>query len=200
VIARAQARGVQTGGDNDRVLIDVNALFSAADRAGGALERLWEAANIALLSSPYAIEEANRNLTNATRGRDFKCWRRRSRSCRMLAAATCRRASSCRRRIPDPLCGHRGGSDPPPDRRSCALWSVFRAAHRRRLDSATERLFRSALAARDGPTAAAANTPMTAMAAIAERTVKTTGIGVGARARGSLGREGLAASTHGLRQ
>jgi predicted nucleic acid-binding protein len=46
----------------DRVFLDANVLFSAAYRAGGALERLWKATNTTLLSSPYAIEEANRNL------------------------------------------------------------------------------------------------------------------------------------------
>ena len=37
-------------------------LFSAAYRQGSGLEGLWGATNIALMSSPYAIEEANRNL------------------------------------------------------------------------------------------------------------------------------------------
>jgi len=44
------------------VFLDANVLFSAAYRAGSALERLWEATNVTLLSSAYAIEEANRNL------------------------------------------------------------------------------------------------------------------------------------------
>jgi uncharacterized protein len=48
--------------ETDRVFLDANVLFSAAYRAGSALERLWEATNVTLLSSAYAIEEANRNL------------------------------------------------------------------------------------------------------------------------------------------
>jgi hypothetical protein len=45
------------------VFLDANVLFSAAYRTGSALERLWEPAfGITLLSSPYAIAEANRNL------------------------------------------------------------------------------------------------------------------------------------------
>lgn len=47
----------------DRVFLDANVLFSAAYRAASALERLWRPAlGITLLSSAYAIEEANRNL------------------------------------------------------------------------------------------------------------------------------------------
>ena len=46
----------------DRLFLDANVLFSAAYRAGSALERLWDATNVTLLSSPYAIEEATRNL------------------------------------------------------------------------------------------------------------------------------------------
>jgi hypothetical protein len=45
------------------VFLDANVLFSAAYRAGSALERFRDRTlDIALLSSPYAIEEANRNL------------------------------------------------------------------------------------------------------------------------------------------
>lgn len=61
-MARAPARAVPAHEDIDRVFLDANVLFSAAYRAGSALERLWEATNVTLLSSPYAIEEANRNL------------------------------------------------------------------------------------------------------------------------------------------
>jgi predicted nucleic acid-binding protein len=46
-----------------RVFRDANVLFSAAWRAGGGLTRLWEIASIQLVTSPYAAEEAERNLT-----------------------------------------------------------------------------------------------------------------------------------------
>ena len=62
MIARAPASAVRPRGKTDRVFLDANVLFSAAYRAGSALERLWEATNVTLLSSAYAIEEANRNL------------------------------------------------------------------------------------------------------------------------------------------
>jgi predicted nucleic acid-binding protein len=62
VIARATASAVRARDENDRVFLDANVLFSAAYREGSALERLWQATYITLLSSPYAIEEANRNL------------------------------------------------------------------------------------------------------------------------------------------
>lgn len=61
-MARAPATAVPTHDEIDRVFLDANVLFSAAYRAGSALERLWETTNVRLLSSPYAIEEANRNL------------------------------------------------------------------------------------------------------------------------------------------
>jgi uncharacterized protein len=63
LIARAPARTVGRHGEIDRVFLDANVLFSASYRTGSALERLWdETLGIALLSSRYAIEEANRNL------------------------------------------------------------------------------------------------------------------------------------------
>ena len=62
MIARAPASGARARAKRDRLFLDANVLFSAAYRAGGALERLWDATNVTLLSSPYAIEEANRNL------------------------------------------------------------------------------------------------------------------------------------------
>jgi uncharacterized protein len=62
VIARAPASTVRARDKTDRVFLDANVLFSAAYREGSALERLWETTNITLLSSPYAIEEASRNL------------------------------------------------------------------------------------------------------------------------------------------
>jgi uncharacterized protein len=62
VIARAAASATRTGDETDRVFLDANVLFSAAYREGSAVKRLWEATDVTLLSSPYAIEEANRNL------------------------------------------------------------------------------------------------------------------------------------------
>lgn len=60
------ARATRTGGGSrvepDRVFLDANVLFSAAYRQGSGLDALWSATNLMLLSSPYAIEEANRNL------------------------------------------------------------------------------------------------------------------------------------------
>ncbi len=50
----------------DRVFLDANVLFSAAYRAGSSLERLWKTeSTVVLLSSPYALEEARRNLERA---------------------------------------------------------------------------------------------------------------------------------------
>lgn len=63
MIARAPASDAPASGQRDRVFLDANVLFSAAYRIRSPLERLWEPAfGITLLSSPYAIEEANRNL------------------------------------------------------------------------------------------------------------------------------------------
>jgi predicted nucleic acid-binding protein len=62
VIARPPANAVQRREAIDRVFLDANVLFSAAYRAGSTLARLWEATSISLMSSPYAIEEAHRNL------------------------------------------------------------------------------------------------------------------------------------------
>ena len=47
----------------DRVFLDANVLFSAADREGDGLARLWQIDGIRLLSSAYAILEAHTNLT-----------------------------------------------------------------------------------------------------------------------------------------
>lgn len=62
MIARAPASAGRARDETDRVFLDANVLFSAAYREGSARERLWETTHITLLSSPYAIEEANRNL------------------------------------------------------------------------------------------------------------------------------------------
>src|SRR5579863_1028460 len=46
----------------DRVFLDANVLFSAAYLESSRLVRLWELEDTELLSSPYAVEEARRNL------------------------------------------------------------------------------------------------------------------------------------------
>ena len=46
-----------------RGFLDANVLFSAAWRAGSGLTRLWQIASIHLITSPYAADEAERNLT-----------------------------------------------------------------------------------------------------------------------------------------
>lgn len=48
----------------DRVFLDANVLFSAAYRKDSGLRRLWHLPDVELLSSPYAREEARRNLAN----------------------------------------------------------------------------------------------------------------------------------------
>lgn len=45
-----------------RVFLDANVLFSAAWRSASGLTRLWEFASIHLVTSPYAADEAERNL------------------------------------------------------------------------------------------------------------------------------------------
>lgn len=51
----------------DRVFLDANVLFSAAWREDSGLLRLWRLADVRLLSSAYALEEARRNLDSAER-------------------------------------------------------------------------------------------------------------------------------------
>lgn len=46
-----------------RVFLDAKVLFSAAWRADSGLSRLWEIASIHLVTSPYAADEAERNLS-----------------------------------------------------------------------------------------------------------------------------------------
>jgi len=45
-----------------RVFLDANVLFSAAWRADSGLKRLWEIVALHLVTSPYAVDEAERNL------------------------------------------------------------------------------------------------------------------------------------------
>jgi uncharacterized protein len=46
----------------DRLFLDANILFSASYRADAGVAALWTIENVMLFTSPYAIEEANRNL------------------------------------------------------------------------------------------------------------------------------------------
>ena len=46
----------------DRLFLDANILFSAAYRSDSALVQLWDLENVELLTSPYTIAEAFRNL------------------------------------------------------------------------------------------------------------------------------------------
>jgi uncharacterized protein len=46
----------------DRLFLDANILFSASYREGAGVAVLWSLENVSLFSSPYAIEEAKRNL------------------------------------------------------------------------------------------------------------------------------------------
>jgi predicted nucleic acid-binding protein len=47
---------------SDRVFLDANVLFSAAYRGDSGLHMLWRLADVILISSAYAVEEARRNL------------------------------------------------------------------------------------------------------------------------------------------
>ena len=46
----------------DIVFLDASVLFSAAYRPEAKFLRLWQMPNVRLVSSPYAVEEARRNL------------------------------------------------------------------------------------------------------------------------------------------
>ena len=50
---------------SERLFLDANILVSAAWRAEGGLLVLWRLADVQLLTSGYAIVEADRNVTNA---------------------------------------------------------------------------------------------------------------------------------------
>jgi predicted nucleic acid-binding protein len=55
----------------DRVFLDANVLFSAAYRPDASLRRLWAVANIQLLTSAYAADEARRNLKTEAQQADI---------------------------------------------------------------------------------------------------------------------------------
>jgi predicted nucleic acid-binding protein len=46
-----------------RLFLDANVLFSAGCKPDSRLRLLWEKRDVVLLSSPYALEEATRNIT-----------------------------------------------------------------------------------------------------------------------------------------
>ena len=70
MIARPPADSPGGGPNRHRVFLDANVLFSAAYGAGSGLGQLWTLpAAVILVSSPYAIEEARRNLDDAGRDR-----------------------------------------------------------------------------------------------------------------------------------
>ena len=48
----------------DRVFLDANVLFSAAYSEDNRLLRFWRLTRVSLLTSPYAIQEARRNLSD----------------------------------------------------------------------------------------------------------------------------------------
>jgi uncharacterized protein len=50
-----------------RVFLDANVLFSAAYRQGAGLLNLWKVADVELVTSGYAAEEARRNLDTPDR-------------------------------------------------------------------------------------------------------------------------------------
>jgi predicted nucleic acid-binding protein len=47
----------------DRVFLDANVLFSAAYRKASGLARLWQISDVELITSSYAVGEADRNLS-----------------------------------------------------------------------------------------------------------------------------------------
>ena len=49
----------------DRVFLDANVLFSAAYRTDSGLRKLFSLPNVGLITSGYALEEAERNLLSA---------------------------------------------------------------------------------------------------------------------------------------
>ena len=56
----------------DRVFLDANILFPAAYRPEAGLRRLWNLAEVELLTSTYAVEEARHNLDTAQQRADLE--------------------------------------------------------------------------------------------------------------------------------
>lgn len=56
----------------DRVFLDANVLFSAAYQIHSQFRALWKFKDAVLCTSPYAIEEARRNLLDENQRHDLK--------------------------------------------------------------------------------------------------------------------------------
>ena len=56
----------------DELFLDANVLFSAAYRPDAPIRRLWELSGARLITSPYAVEEARRNLREAQQRGDLE--------------------------------------------------------------------------------------------------------------------------------
>ncbi len=56
----------------DRLFLDANVLFSAANRPNAGLLKLWQLPNVVLCTSRYALEEARINLTEDAQLRRLK--------------------------------------------------------------------------------------------------------------------------------
>ena len=69
MIARAPAGTVRRHGEIDRVFLDANVLFSAAYRAGSALERLWNATYREMLAAGIPVRPGVAEALTALRAR-----------------------------------------------------------------------------------------------------------------------------------
>lgn len=69
----------------DRVFLDANVLFSAAYRPNSGLRRLWRLRDVELVTSSYAVEEAQRNLETASQRSDLRALLD---SCKVIATET----------------------------------------------------------------------------------------------------------------
>lgn len=56
----------------DRLFLDANILFSASYREDAGVAVLWSPENVALFTSPYAIQEAKRNLAERDQKRRLR--------------------------------------------------------------------------------------------------------------------------------
>lgn len=75
----------------DRVFLDANVLFSAAYRAGSGLVALWRLDTSQLLTSAYALSEAERNLTREDQRRRLAAL---ARSCEIVSTPSLARLPS----------------------------------------------------------------------------------------------------------
>jgi hypothetical protein len=58
----------------DRVFLDANVLFSASYREDSGLLRLWQLKETELVTSPYALDEARRNVVRSSNWNDWTAW------------------------------------------------------------------------------------------------------------------------------